>query len=238
VAASAAGQIANTASVAPPADVTDPDTGDNSATDTDVVLVPPPAIGLLDNFNRANANTLGSSWSQATLLGAASIRVNANQAYALILGSAIWNGPGNVFGANQGAGFTFATAPGTGLVPNALILKASGGTAANPSAFIRVGYDGTGSVVVATTTNSGGSFTTRATFPATFAAGDTLSATARGTGTVDVFKTSGGLTTAVGSVTVPTAGAGSWTQGTGGGRIGIQLPSGVRVDDFSGGTLP
>jgi hypothetical protein len=62
--------------------------------------------------------------------------------------------------------------------------------------------------------------------------------TAYADGKVNVFKTSGGATTHVGTVTIPTGGAGAWTQGTGGGRIGIQLPTGQRVDDFSGGNLP
>ncbi len=78
----------------------------------------------------------------------------------------------------------------------------------------------------------------RATFAATFAIGDTLTAVALETGTVNVWKTSGATTTLVGTVTIPTTGAGAWTFGTGGGRIGIQLPADARVDNFSGGTLP
>ncbi len=194
-----------------------------------------PALPLLDNFNRANANTLGGNWSQATLFGSASIRVNANQAFALLLGSAMWNGTGSTLGARQGAAFTFATAPVSGLVPNALILKASGGTLANPQSFIRVGYSGA-SVVVATTINGNTltpTYTTRATFAATFASGDTLSAVALDSGVVDVFKTTGVTTTLVGTVTIP--GAGFWTAT---GRIGVQLPTNARIDNFSGGTLP
>ena len=56
--------------------------------------------------------------------------------------------------------------------------------------------------------------------PTTFASGDTLSAVALETGTVNVYKTSGATTTVVGTVTIP--GAGFWT---GTGRIGILLPS-------------
>ena len=76
-------------------------------------------------------------------------------------------------------------------------------------------------------------FTTRATFAATFASGDTLSAVALDTGTVNVYRTTGATTTVVGAVTIP--GAGFWT---GTGRIGILLPTNARVDDFSGQTLP
>jgi len=39
-------------------------------------------------------------------------------------------------------------------------------------------------------------------------------------------------------VAIPTSGIGSWTPGTGGGRIGLGLPTNARVDNFSGGTLP
>ncbi len=192
-----------------------------------------PALSVLDNFNRANANTLGGNWSQVVLLGLASIRTNANQAFAALLGQALWNGPGSTFGARQAAAFTFAAAPGGSAAnPNALILKASGGSAAAPQNFIRVGF-ASGQVVVATTTNFGVSYTTRGTFAATFANGDTLSAVALDTGVVNVFKTTGVTTTLVGTATIP--GAGFWT---GSGRIGIQLPTNARIDNFAGGTLP
>ena len=120
------------------------------------------------------------------------------------------------------------------IIPNALILKASGGTANAPANFISVGYDpNTNLVTVGTTTNSGVSYTTRATFAAPFANGDTFSAIAIADGTVFVYKTSGATTTLIGSVTIP--GAGFWT---GTGRIGMQLPTGARVDNFSGGNVP
>jgi hypothetical protein len=197
-------------------------------------------LTLRDNFNRANANTLGSNWSQATLLGSASIRVNSNQAFAALLGSAVWNGTGNVFGSKQGAAFTFANAPVNGLIDSGLILKASGGSAPNPANFVRVTYQ-SNTVTVSTTTNGNAflpTFTLRGTFPATFASGDTLTALADATGTVFVWKTTGATTTFVGGTAIPTSGAGAWTQGTGGGRIGVQLPTGGRVDNFSGATVP
>jgi len=233
---SATGSLANTATVAAAGGATDPNLANNSATDTDTVIPALPALTVLDNFNRANANSLnfGTNWSQVVvpILGA-SIRVNANQAFAALLGSAYWNTPASGFGAKQGAAFTFAAAPG-GLVPNTLILKASGGSATAPANYISVAYSvGSGQVVVATTTNSGGTLTTRGTFAATFASGDTFSAVADATGTVYVYKTSGAVTTLVGMVTIP--GAGFWT---GAGRIGLQLPTNARVDNFSGGTLP
>lgn len=231
------GSLANTATVATPAGTTDANTGNNAATDTDVIAVPLPALGVLDNFNRANANTLGGNWSQITLLGSAAIRVNANQALAQLGGWAVWNVPVGGFGARQGAAFTFASAPGSGLLPPSLFLKATGGTATVAANYIQVSYDGS-QITVATTTNSGGTMTTRATFPATFASGDTLSAVAYADGTVNIYQTSGATTSELGSVTIPVSGAGAWTQGTGGGRIGFQLPTGARADNFAGGTVP
>ena len=79
-----------------------------------------PTLALLDNFNRANANTLGGNWSQVTIVGTASIRVNANQASdAPHAGQANWNAAGSTFGSKQGAAFTFANAPGPGSTPPA-----------------------------------------------------------------------------------------------------------------------
>ena len=71
-----AGSLANTATVATSGITVDPDTGNNSATDTDAIVLPLPAIAVLDNFNRANANTLGANWSQVTLGGQAAIRTS------------------------------------------------------------------------------------------------------------------------------------------------------------------
>jgi hypothetical protein len=229
----AAGAIANTATVAAPAGVADPNPANNAATDGDTIVnLPLPALAVLDNFNRANANTLGGNWSQVTIFGQAGIRVNANQASTALLGWAMWNGTGNVFGNRQGAAMTFANTPVNATTPSSLLLKASGGTANTPASYIRVGY-ASGSVTVATTTDAGVNLTTRATFAATFASGDTLSAIALADGTVYVYKTSGSTTTTLGAVTIP--GAGFWT---GTGRIGILLPTGARVDNVAGGTVP
>jgi hypothetical protein len=199
-----------------------------------------PALTVLDNFNRANGNTLGGNWSQIVFFGNAAIRVNSNQAVDLLLpGAAYWNGSGNNLGATQAAAFTFAN---TTLNNAALVLKASGGGASIPANFIRVQYQTTGGgrIVVQTTTNAGVSYNTRATFTtgANFANGNTLSAVARANGTVEVYKTAGATTSLVGSVIIPTTGGGAWTQGASGGRIGMQLPNGARVDNFSGGTVP
>ncbi len=215
-----------------------------------------PMLTVLDNFNRANANTLnnGSNWSQTVvninilcgLLGlgtapCAAIRVidtipantTSGVATSVGAGQAIWNTPAGGFGAKQGAAFTFAN---TTLNNAALILKAGSGT--TPANFIRVLYQtgSGGQVVVATTTNGGLSYTTRGTLAGSFANGDTLSAVVDATGTLNVWKTSGATTTLVGTVAIPTTGSTAFIAGTG--RIGMQLPAGVRVDDFSGGTTP
>ncbi|MGC2193987.1 MAG: Ig-like domain-containing protein [Terriglobales bacterium] len=188
-----------------------------------------PTLTVLDAFTRANANTLGGNWSQVSLLGLAAVRVNNNQAFGIVAGAATWNVPGSGFGTTQSAAFTFANST----VNNAaLVLKATGGTAALPSNFIRVQATGS-QVVVATTTNSGGTYTTRGTLAGTFVSGDTLTARVDATGAVFVWKTSGGADTYLGSVTItPNTG---WT---GTGRIGLQLPTNGRVDDFAGGTTP
>jgi len=204
-------------------------------TGTGVATPAKPTPAVLDNFNRANANTLGGNWSQLVLLGSAAIRVNANQAFDTVMaGAAYWNGAGNVFGAKQAAAFTFVQSAGSPAAPlsgSDLVLKASGGNAMAPANYIRVRYTGT-SVVVETTTNLGISFTTQGTFAASFVSGDTLTAQVDASGTAYLWKT-----TAV-NVTTFIGGAGLGAAWTGAGRIGLQLPVNARVDDFAGGTVP
>jgi uncharacterized repeat protein (TIGR01451 family) len=224
--ATATGNLVNTATVAAPASVSDPNALNNSSTDTDLIVVPKPTLAVLDGFNRANATTLGGNWSQATLFGAAALRVNANQAFANSAGNAYWNVPTGGFGGKQGAAFTFANATLNG---DGLILKASGavtlGVAQN---FIRVRTTAT-QVIVETTTNTGLSFTQRGAFNATFATGDTLTAMVDASGVAYVWKTSGTTDTLLGSAATTFAGTG---------RIGMQLPVNARVDNFAGGTVP
>lgn len=229
LASTAYGTLSNTAAITPPAGIADPVSGNNSATDTSSILAY--QFSLLDDFNRADANNLGANWSQANTGTNVDLRVSNNQVLANQTndgGQAIWNP--SVFGANQGASLTFAN---TTLNNNALILKANGGTLPAATNFIRVRYQtgGGGQVLVQTTTNSGGSYTTRGTLNVSFASGDVLTAVAYSDGTVNVYK-NGAL---VG--TVSTSAAGAWTSGTG--RIGMQLQSSnARVDDFKGGSLP
>jgi hypothetical protein len=193
-----------------------------------------PTLGVLDDFNRANANNLGPNWSQVTLLGAASIRVNGNQASDVLLaGQAIFTrtSPGSTFGTTQGAAFTFANTPA---FETSLILKATGGTAARPQTFIRVRYTA-GLIRVERTTNGVGAspnYTTLGTFASgAFATGDTLTAVANANGSVDVWRTTAANVTTY-------LGRSATSASTGTGRIGIQLPTGARIDNFKGGTVP
>lgn len=235
----ATGTLTNTAAVAVPAGYVDTNTANNSATDADAIVVVPPTLTSLDIFTRANANTLGGSWSQITLLSAAAIRVNNNQAFCAntgfiqpcgLGGAAYWNGAGNVFGAKQGAAFTIANTTFNG---DSLVLKASGFNAAGtvPSTFIRVRV-AAAQVIVEATTNGGLTFPTNlATFASTLASSDRLSTVANADGSVDVWRTTAAsVSTYLGRSATSTF--------TGTGRIGMQLPNGARVDDFSGGTVP
>ncbi|MGB8859893.1 MAG: DUF11 domain-containing protein, partial [Ilumatobacteraceae bacterium] len=227
VAANATGSIANTAtvSVLP----IDPDATNNSSTDTDVVAPPAPTPGPLDNFNRADNICLnnGANWSQtcAPFVGAA-IRVNGNTAYApLLAGTAMWNNPAAGFGVKQAAGFTIGSTNVNGM---ALILKASGGSAANPNSYVRVRLTSTG--VVLETTASAAAL---ATITTPLAVGDTVLAQVNATGRIDVWRNGSWL----GTAQAPAA-------FNGGGRIGIQMPGALpiigtpaRLDNFLGGSV-
>jgi hypothetical protein len=157
-------------------------------------------------------------------------------------GWALWNATNNnLFGARQAAAFTFANAPSSNTVTPALILKSTGSTNALglQTNFIRVLYQtgGGGSIQIATTTNSGGSFTTVGTIAGSFANGDTVTAFVDGTGTVFVWKTTAAnVTTLLGGFTLPANANNLWT--TGGGSIGMALAPGGRGDNFAGATVP
>jgi hypothetical protein len=178
-----------------------------------------------DNFNRTSSSTLGGNWSQAVLFGNAAIRVNNNQAFALLSGSAFWNGAGSSAGPTQGAAFTFANV----VANSGVVLKASAGTL--PGSYISVVFDGS-QVAVRTTTTAGLGQRVQGTVPGTFASGDTLTAAADNQGVVYVWKNAAYL----GSVTLVSSGANAGTFITGGGRFGMLLATGARADNFSGGT--
>ncbi len=267
----AVNQGSNTAGVVPTIDfdnqpraLTADDPADIGADEWFVAGPTVPSLGLLDNFNRANAGWLnnGSNWSQpvvnvtgsgflaqlacaamqagpAPCTGAV-IRVNGNQALSLsvagLASNAYWNGPGNVFGSNQGAALTFVN-NNASQNNTALVLKASLGAASAPTRYIRVRYSTGGTVEVHTTTN-GFIFTSRGTIPGSFAAGDTMTATVSASRLVTVWRTTAaGISTSLGTVQLPTTGgANAWMAN--GGRIGMQLPTfGAQIDNFRGGNF-
>ena len=191
-----------------------------------------PNLSLLDDFNRANAATLGTNWGQAGAIGISSFQALTGSANVLNIRQAVWGA--NTFGAKQGVALTFAVNP-----PNnaGVMLKANGGATATPNSFVRVQYEttGAGRVTVSTCLLAGILCTTQGTITtgASFASGDTLTASVDATGLARVWKNA----THLGMVQLPTTGANSWT--TGGGRIGMRFSTnGTSVDNFSGGTLP
>jgi hypothetical protein len=191
-----------------------------------------PSLALLDDFNRGDSNNLGANWSQSGTGNGVDIRVNANVAYANTSGQAIWTAP--LFGAHQGAAFTFTT---PNLNNSGLLLKASGASVASPQNYVLVRYEinnNVGRIRVYTTSNGGNSLNTRATFAnQSFSNGDTLTATVDAAGLVRVWKNA----VYINSVQLPTTGNDIWTLGTG--RIGMSFGSNNRrVDNFHGGNLP
>jgi hypothetical protein len=209
------------------APVTDPNLANNSATDSDAVVVAPPALTALDAFNRSAATNLGGNWAQPSVGGIAAIGIAGNQATTLLAaGNAYWNVPSTGFGTRQGAAITVTNGAIGG---RGLLLKATGGTAVNPNTYLRVRI--TAASVIVESTTAGSPFTTHATLPAAFANGDRLTAVANADGSVDVWRTAAGAgSTYLGrSTAVPTF--------TGTGRIGIRLPAAAQADDFAGGSL-
>jgi hypothetical protein len=197
-------------------------------------VTPPPVpfVAVLDNFNRANAPTLGTNWDQLVVFGNAGIRMNGQQAHSQTLAPAFWKPS---FGNKQAAAMTFANAPVDG---SSLLLKGAGsfglGTYAS---YVRVRYSG-GGVIVDTTTNGGFGFDNAITLTqsAALAAGDILVALCDAAGNVSAWRSRGGTATLLGSATLPATSAAVFANGSG--RIGIRLPNNARVDDFSGGNVP
>jgi hypothetical protein len=196
-----------------------------------------PTLAVLDNFNRANATTLGSNWTQGVVLGSAAIQVNSNQAFCATIpcflgGNASWNVPSGGFGAKQAAAFTFVN---TSVNNDALMLAGTGATTLGlRTNFVRVRYNA-GQVIVETSTNTGVTYSAIGTLPGAFTNGDTITALIDPvTATVYVWKTTpANITTFIGPVQLPMNAL--WT---GGGTIGMQMVAGARVDNFAGSTVP
>ena len=142
---------------------------------------------------------------EPVVASSAGIRANANQAFCsgllcLAGGNAYW--AATVFGDKQAAAFTFAGTTTT-LNNSSLYLKVGGTlTLGAYQSGIRVQYNA-GQVTIATTTNTGLTFTTAGSFAGTFASGDTMTAQVDAAGAVFVWKTSGATTTLLGFAFVP-----------------------------------
>jgi uncharacterized repeat protein (TIGR01451 family) len=233
--------LVNTATVTTPATLSDPNPANNSATDTDTIVVPLPALTLRDNFNRANSGNLGSNWQQVNVFGLAGIRVNTNQAQYQLLSYATWNstagGANPVFGQKQAAAMQLI---GPTFVGDTLVLKASGTYNTVLGLYpnrVQVRVNSTTQVAVEVLANTtaytlAGTLTTP-----TLLANDTLSAMVDANGAAYVWKTTGTTTTYLGALQLPTTGVNAFTLNTG--KIGMYMQnSGDRADNFAGGTVP
>lgn len=207
----------------------------NTATVSITVVTPTaPSLASLDNFDRINSTNLGLNWNQTagTAPPEPNIQIDGNGAkavYTNLGGLAVWNPA--AMGAKQGAGLTAATS----LINSAVVLKATGGTAAAPANFIRVRCEASvsGAEVVVSTLMGGSNvsvYVRQGGFAApTCTAGGALQAVVDANGLVTAFLNS----VYVGGVQLPDVPA--WK---GAGNVGIQLQTlGAAVDNFAGGSL-
>jgi hypothetical protein len=205
----------------------------------------PTTLSLLDDFNRAAANSTslgaasvggtstGTDWSQqvATTTTVPDIGVNDGKAKANTItlgGLAVLN---QLFAEAQAASFSLATPLGN----SALVLKATGGTAVSPANYVRVRCEaGNGGEVVVVTMMGGSNvsvFVKQAAFaaPGCDTSSGSLSAVVDAKGLVTAFLNG----SFIGGVQL--ADVAAWK---GPGRIGIQLQTqDATVDNFSGGSL-
>ena len=207
--------------------------GNNSAVDTNLVRnATLPAVALRDNFDR-DGPAFGVNWS----VTGTNTRIIGDAVQGFTNSQIMWNGAASPFGAKQAAAFVYRNAPvNNAAYPMGLVLKASGGTLAVPATYASVTYN-TGVVTVSTVTTSGAAVA-RGTKAFTLVNGDRLTALADGLGNVFLFRTnSSGNTAYIGVVAIPIVGASAWAPATVGGRVGLQVPVGQRVDDFRAGTI-
>ena len=203
----------------------------------------PTTLGLVDDFDRPLATSLGTStvggiatgpaWSQQVNtvssqpdLGESGTSVIANT--TTLGGLAVLN---QVYTETQGASYNSATP----LLKAALILKATGGTLpSSPGNYVRVRCEATNGGELVVATMMGGSNVSVFVRQAAFA-----DAACMGTGSLSAMVDAQGLVTTfvngtfVGGVQLPDVAA--W-KGTG--KVGIQLQSaGGTVDNFRAGSL-
>jgi hypothetical protein len=189
-----------------------------------------PAVGVLDNFNRANG-ALGSNWtSQQNGYGIASNRLRAVNGTSSTV-PIRW---ATSFGPSQQAQFTFVKPSGSASQQGVVLKHRSGsmiGVVVLPGQRVRV----------VTTATSQGTVNRLTIDNVTFASGDTLGAEALADGTVNVYRNG----QRIGSVSVR-AGTTPWPQSlvTGGGNVGVLVvgaqtntTNDAVIDDFRGGSL-
>ena len=137
----------------------------------------------------------------------------------------------------SGVRVMYTTGAASSIVNTATVSVPSGTidpSGVNNSATDTVTFSGN-RILVSTTTTGGLSYSDLGSVAiptGSFASGNTLTAVINNTtGTVDLWKTNGGVTY-LGQVGGLTVGF------TGGGRVGMLLPNTARVDDFKGATVP
>jgi Ca2+-binding RTX toxin-like protein len=197
------------------------------------VTAPSAPASIADSFNRADTNSLGSNWKQMTVQGQVALQVSANRATtaANSSGSAYFKTAG---GSAQAAGFTFANAP---VNNSGLYLKATGPIGVQSRQMrnaVRVLYNN-GSVAISITTNgntASPNYTTvgSATTGGALVRGNSLLAAVDSTGKVWVWKVVGNTSILLTPSGVQLPNNALWT--TGGGKVGMRLPNGAKVDDF------
>jgi PKD repeat protein len=184
---------------------------------------PFPATAVFDNFDRANG-PVGANWA-GDVNGFVVTGNQATQTCCYV--SAVWNGAGAVFGANQEAYVTIAT-PSSVARELDLMLKVQG--TSYTAGHIEVRYDANPGRVQVSTYQSG-KWTNRGTsISTTFAAGDRFGARAMANGDVSIYKN--GTLLGTRSVT-------AWPFYNQGGRVGITIENAnaARLDNFGGGTV-
>jgi uncharacterized repeat protein (TIGR01451 family) len=167
-----------------------------------------PLLTTLDTFNRANATTLGGTWTQPVALGSAAIRANTNQALcssalACPLGPAYWT---TAFLAKQGAAYTFVATAGSPAAPltgSNLLMAATGPASGGiyPS-DVRVLYT-TGSATIANTASVAAPAGTLDPSLVNNSKTDTLTLSGNSV-VVSTTTNGGGAWTDLGSVGIPT----------------------------------
>jgi hypothetical protein len=190
--------------------------GNTEATRSQAFLI------VLDNFNRANANKVGGSWSGPGANGGYKV---ASQQLDVQAGDALYWSPTS-FGADQEASFTFVKVDPRGQ-HQSLLLKVQGSTYS--SGVIAVYYNALTRKIGVETYIPGKGWKTLIQFSYTLANGDRL----RGRALVD-----GSVLVYVNANLIGTTNAGSFFAGKGG-KVGLWffVAADAVLDDFGGNTL-